>query len=120
MITVLGRAEAFVNSFDQQRDQGQVALRLDYFNNMWTMLEEVQGQLEDIEDSEEGRQSNADVRADFEPRLFQIKADLISKLPAINQQARIPPWYSSTCFYSCWVKTSSGIRWGLYAVAWVS
>ncbi|XP_062710264.1 uncharacterized protein LOC134288685 [Aedes albopictus] len=90
MITALGRAEAFLDAFNAQRDGGQVRLRLEYLNNMWTTLEEVQGQLEDIEDTEEGRQQHASVRADFEPRLFAIKADLISKLPVVNQQARIP------------------------------
>ncbi|XP_062540880.1 uncharacterized protein LOC134208936 [Armigeres subalbatus] len=53
MITALGRAEAFVADFDEQRDQGQVAIRLEYLNNMWTTLEEVQGQLEDIECGEQ-------------------------------------------------------------------
>ncbi|XP_065075451.1 uncharacterized protein LOC135699156 [Ochlerotatus camptorhynchus] len=90
MITALGRAEAFVNSFDEQRDRMQVSIRLEYLNNMWATLEEVQGQLEDIEDGDEGRQVNANVRAEFEPRLFRIKADLISKLPVVTQQARIP------------------------------
>ncbi|XP_065092160.1 uncharacterized protein LOC135713002 [Ochlerotatus camptorhynchus] len=90
MITALGRAEAFVNFFDEQRDRMQVPIRLEYLNNMWATLEEVQGQLEDSEDSEEGRQSNAGIRADFEPRLFRIKADLISRLPVVTQQARIP------------------------------
>ncbi|XP_062699619.1 uncharacterized protein LOC134284635 [Aedes albopictus] len=90
MITALGRAEAFLDSFDEQRDGGQVTLRLEYLNAMWTSLEEVQGQLEDIEDTEEGRQEHADVRANFEPRLFSIKADLISKLPVVTQQARSP------------------------------
>ncbi|XP_062542527.1 uncharacterized protein LOC134210502 [Armigeres subalbatus] len=94
MITALGRAEAFVADFDEQRDQGQVAIRLEYLNNMWTTLEEVQGQLEDIECGEQGRQVNADIRANFEPRLFQIKAALLSKLPVLNQ-ARIPESSSS-------------------------
>ncbi|XP_053691504.1 uncharacterized protein LOC128740017 [Sabethes cyaneus] len=95
-MTALGRAEAFVNSFDAERDQAQVSIRLEYLNSMWASLEEVQGQLEDSEDTEEGRQINADIRADFEPRLFQIRADLISKLPVSSLPARIPENSSHT------------------------
>lgn len=57
---------------------------------MWATLEEIQGQLEDTEETEEGRQIHRDVRANFEPRLFRIKADMISKVSVLNQNARIP------------------------------
>ncbi|XP_062556903.1 uncharacterized protein LOC134221733 [Armigeres subalbatus] len=90
MIDALGRAEAFIQTYDEQRDQAQVPIRLEYLNSMWATLEEVQAQLEDSEEAEEGRQSHRDVRASFEPRLFKIKADLIAKLPVIIQNARIP------------------------------
>ncbi|XP_062541360.1 uncharacterized protein LOC134209392 [Armigeres subalbatus] len=90
MIDALGRAGAFIQTYDEQRDQAQVPIRLEYLNSMWATLEEVQTQLEDSEEAEEGRQSHRDVRASFEPRLFKIKADLIAKLPVIIQNARIP------------------------------
>ncbi|XP_065085954.1 uncharacterized protein LOC135707972 [Ochlerotatus camptorhynchus] len=90
MLDALGRAEAFIEAYDEQRDRPQVPIRLEYFNSMWAALEEVQGQLEDREETEEGRQFHRAVRANFEPRLFTIKADLISKLPVLNQPARIP------------------------------
>ncbi|XP_055614812.1 uncharacterized protein LOC129761130 [Toxorhynchites rutilus septentrionalis] len=77
MIAALGRAEAFLVGYDEQRDQSQVQLRLEYLDLMWASLEQVQGQLEDIETTEEG--------------------SLISKLPnspPINSQ--VPPPSLST------------------------
>ncbi|XP_055623510.1 uncharacterized protein LOC129766935 [Toxorhynchites rutilus septentrionalis] len=90
MMDALGRAEEFILHYDEQRDQAQVPIRLEYLNNMWATLEEVQAQLEDLEQTEEGRQINREIRADFEPRLFRIKADLSSKLNVIHQASRIP------------------------------
>ncbi|XP_062545980.1 uncharacterized protein LOC134212282 [Armigeres subalbatus] len=55
MIDALGRAEAFIQTYDEQRDQAQVPIRLEYLNSMWATLEEVQAQLEDSEEAEEDR-----------------------------------------------------------------
>ncbi|XP_055590334.1 uncharacterized protein LOC129742461 [Uranotaenia lowii] len=82
LIASLGRAEVFIDGYDEQRDQPQVKIRLEYFDSMWTALEQVQGELEDTEATEEGRTQNAELRANFEPRLFKVKGDLMSKLPA--------------------------------------
>lgn len=92
MLAALGRAEAFINEYVEQRDQAQVRLRLEYLDSMWASLEEIQGQLEDTEMTNEGRAHNAAVRAYFEPRLFRIKGELISRLPpppSVN--AQVPP-----------------------------
>ncbi|XP_062542425.1 uncharacterized protein LOC134210390 [Armigeres subalbatus] len=97
MIAALGRAEAFLEAYDEQRDQSQVRLRLEYFDSMWKSLEQVQGQLEDSETESEGRAQHAAIRADFEPRLFRIKGDLISKLPVSPiTNAQIPQSSLST------------------------
>ncbi|XP_058816947.1 uncharacterized protein LOC131680245 [Topomyia yanbarensis] len=91
MITALSRAEAFIADFNIERDQIQVALRLQYLDKMWATLEAVQGQLEDIETTNEGKRLLADVRANFEPRLFKTKASLIAKLPSQNGNVSVPP-----------------------------
>ncbi|XP_055622077.1 uncharacterized protein LOC129765689 [Toxorhynchites rutilus septentrionalis] len=92
MIAALGRAEAFLAGYISDRDQLQVPLRLEYLNSMWNTLEEVQAQLEDTEINYEGMARNAEIRADFESRLFAIKANLLAKLPApLSDNARIPP-----------------------------
>ncbi|XP_062557323.1 uncharacterized protein LOC134222195 [Armigeres subalbatus] len=99
MIAALGRAEAFLEAYDEQRDQSQVRLRLEYLDSMWKSLEQVQGQLEDSEATSEGRVQHAATRADFEPRLFRIKGDLISKLPVspiTNAQVPQPPLSTSS------------------------
>ncbi|XP_058448970.1 uncharacterized protein LOC131428928 [Malaya genurostris] len=98
MLESLGRAEVFLQNFDARRDGEQVPLRLEYFNNMWTSLEEVQAELEDGATTAEGRAEHATVRAEFEPRLFIIKAGLISKMPPLPTNANIPqpPHVTST------------------------
>ncbi|XP_062715282.1 uncharacterized protein LOC134291500 [Aedes albopictus] len=99
LLAALGRAEAFATGYDVQRDQAQLPLRLEYLNGVWNNLESVQSQLEDSETTEEGRAYHANVRAEFEPRLFEIKASLISKLPppsAFGAQVPQPPQVSST------------------------
>ncbi|XP_062542224.1 uncharacterized protein LOC134210202 [Armigeres subalbatus] len=78
MITALGRAEAFVADFDEQRDQGQVAIRLEYLNNMWTTLEEVQGQLEDIECGEQAFHKFHSLRAALTCEAAPLIASLAS------------------------------------------
>ncbi|XP_055633833.1 uncharacterized protein LOC129774162 [Toxorhynchites rutilus septentrionalis] len=59
MIAALGRAEAFLVGYDEQRDQSQIQLRLEYLDSMWASLEQVQGQLEDIETTEEALKGEA-------------------------------------------------------------
>ncbi|XP_058817006.1 uncharacterized protein LOC131680301 [Topomyia yanbarensis] len=97
LLAALGRAEAFAAGYDAQRDHTQVTLRLEYLNGVWNNLETVQAQLEDNETTDEGRAEHAATRASFEPRLFEIKASLISKLPPIpNNRSPVPPHVSST------------------------
>lgn len=99
LLAALGRAEAFVTGYDAERDQAQLPLRLDYLNGVWNNLEAVQSQLEDGETTDEGRTENENIRAEFEPRLFEIKASLIRKLPSPSViAAQVPqhPQVSST------------------------
>ncbi|XP_058456550.1 uncharacterized protein LOC131433948 [Malaya genurostris] len=97
LLAALGRAEDFDAAYDAHRDQGQVSLRLEYLNGVWSNLESVQAQLEDIEITDEGRTEHAAVRAEFEPRLFTIKASLMSKLsPIPTDRSPVPPHVSST------------------------
>ncbi|XP_053698514.1 uncharacterized protein LOC128745463 [Sabethes cyaneus] len=102
LLASLGRAEAFDADFDVQRDQTQVTLRLQYLSGIWDNLEAVQAQLEDIEASPEGQAEHAAARADFESRLFAIKASLISKLPSVPASQSPQPSRSSS--------TLSGIK----------
>ncbi|XP_065082416.1 uncharacterized protein LOC135704829 [Ochlerotatus camptorhynchus] len=90
ILTSLGRAEAFMSGYIAERDEAQVPLRISHVDNIWASLEAVQAQLEDLEASEEGRAMHADVRADYETRLFSIKASLISKMPPTSVNARNP------------------------------
>ncbi|XP_058840273.1 uncharacterized protein LOC131695773 [Topomyia yanbarensis] len=101
MLEALGRAEAFLRDFNAQRDGQQVPLRLEYLNRMWTSLEEVQAQLEDGD--VEGRAEHAAIRADFEPRLFSIKAAFISYSPPLSVNAGNPQPLHAT-------STLSGIK----------
>ncbi|XP_053698821.1 uncharacterized protein LOC128745769 [Sabethes cyaneus] len=102
LLASLSRAEAFDADFDVQRDQTQVTLRLQYLSGIWDNLEAVQAQLEDIEASPEGQAEHAAARADFESRLFTIKASLISKLPSVPASQSPQPSRSSS--------TLSGIK----------
>ncbi|XP_058448934.1 uncharacterized protein LOC131428891 [Malaya genurostris] len=79
MMDALGRAEAFLENYDEHRDAAQVPLRLEYLNNMWTTLEEIQAQLEDETTDEGGKAQHASIRVNFEPRLFTIKASFLTK-----------------------------------------
>ncbi|XP_055527796.1 uncharacterized protein LOC129720358 [Wyeomyia smithii] len=97
MITALGRAEAFMVGYSDQRDAPQVPLRLEYINNIWATLNEVQAELEACADTDEGMAVHEIVRADFESRLFSIKASLITKLPPlpVNPAYPQPPHVST-------------------------
>ncbi|XP_055522546.1 uncharacterized protein LOC129716732 [Wyeomyia smithii] len=53
MIAALGRAEAFLVGYSDQRDAPQVPLRLEYINNIWATLNEVQAELEAYADTDE-------------------------------------------------------------------
>ncbi|XP_058811185.1 uncharacterized protein LOC131676075 [Topomyia yanbarensis] len=90
MIGALGRAEAFLVDYNAQRDEPQVLLRLEHLNSIWAALEEIQTELETEATDQEGRAQHDAVRADFEPRLFTIKASLITKLPALPGNASNP------------------------------
>ncbi|XP_062713302.1 uncharacterized protein LOC134290244 [Aedes albopictus] len=91
LLTSLGRAEAFVSGYEAGRDEAQLPLRISHIDNIWASLEAVQVELEDLAETEEGRAMHADVRADYEPRLFSIKASLMSKLPPpTSSNARNP------------------------------
>ncbi|XP_058840343.1 uncharacterized protein LOC131695821 [Topomyia yanbarensis] len=89
VVEALGRAEAFLEDYIAERDQAQVQLRLEYLDTMWTTLEEVQAELEAEAIDDEGRAHHASIRANFEPRLFTIKASLLTKLPQLPD-ASIP------------------------------
>ncbi|XP_055523135.1 uncharacterized protein LOC129717295 [Wyeomyia smithii] len=97
MIAALGRAEAFLVGYSDQRDAPQVPLRLEYINNIWATLNEVQAELEAYADTDEGMAVHEIVRADFESRLFAIKASLITKLPPlpVNPAYPQPPHVST-------------------------
>ncbi|XP_058448694.1 uncharacterized protein LOC131428666 [Malaya genurostris] len=97
LLTSLGRAEVFAEEYVAARDESQVPLRLEYITSVWNNLESVQAQLEDNETDQEGKAEHAAVRANFEPRLFQIKASLLSMLtPLPNDRSPQPPRVSST------------------------
>ncbi|XP_058827602.1 uncharacterized protein LOC131687527 [Topomyia yanbarensis] len=97
LLAALGRAEVFAVEYNALRDESQVPLRLEYLNGIWNNLETVQAELEDNETNEDGKVEHAAVRADFEPRLFKIKACLISKLsPLPNDRSPQPSRVSST------------------------
>ncbi|XP_055621928.1 uncharacterized protein LOC129765548 [Toxorhynchites rutilus septentrionalis] len=54
LLTTLGRAEAFVENYDAERDQAQVQMRITHLDNMYSNLESIQQDLEDLEDEGEG------------------------------------------------------------------
>ncbi|XP_055528061.1 uncharacterized protein LOC129720597 [Wyeomyia smithii] len=97
MIAALGRAEAFLVGYSDQRDAPQVPLRLEYINNIWATLNEVQAELEAYADTDEGMAVHEIVRAEFESRLFSIEASLITKLPPlpVNPAYPQPPHVST-------------------------
>ncbi|XP_053685671.1 uncharacterized protein LOC128735203 [Sabethes cyaneus] len=88
LIDSLGRAEAFLAEYDISRDQNQVQLRLSHLDNVWANLDQVQLSIEDMETSKEGRALHDEVRAMYEPRLFTIKANLLTKLTPLIDNAR--------------------------------
>ncbi|XP_055527072.1 uncharacterized protein LOC129719702 [Wyeomyia smithii] len=90
LIDCLGRAEAFLAEYEAERDQSQAQLRISHLDNLWANLEQVQMSLEDMEAATEGRMLHDEVRAMFEPRLFAIKANLLTKLTPLLDNARIP------------------------------
>ncbi|XP_055617896.1 uncharacterized protein LOC129763133 [Toxorhynchites rutilus septentrionalis] len=103
LLASLGRAENFLAEFDSQRDQIQLHVRLERLEKLWDDLESTQDQLEEIETTDEGRKMQEKIRANFEPRLFIIKANLASKLSSLVTDTRPPqPTYTNS--------TLSGIK----------
>ncbi|XP_053698923.1 uncharacterized protein LOC128745882 [Sabethes cyaneus] len=84
LVASLERTARFVENYSAERDAGQVQLRLENLNTVWTGLENVQIQLEDLEDTSEGMTNNLQFRSDNETRFFQVKATLQSYLPVVS------------------------------------
>ncbi|XP_055543216.1 uncharacterized protein LOC129728785 [Wyeomyia smithii] len=84
LVASLGRAEQFVENYAAERDAGQVQLRLENLDTVWMGLEDVQTQLEDLEDTNEGMVLNLQFRSHYETRFFQIKAALQSHVSKAN------------------------------------
>ncbi|XP_062713374.1 uncharacterized protein LOC134290289 [Aedes albopictus] len=92
LLASLGRAEQFMAQYQEDRDKLEVELRLENLDVIWQGLEDVQAELEEMEEGNEGMVRNLSYRSNFEPLLFKIKAFLRSKLPApINVNGNLPP-----------------------------
>ncbi|XP_058828191.1 uncharacterized protein LOC131688061 [Topomyia yanbarensis] len=81
LLASLSRAEQFMERYNEERDKLEASIRLENLNMLWQALEEVQTELEDGEETNEGLVRNLNFRAHFEPMLFKIKAFLCSKIP---------------------------------------
>lgn len=83
LLASLNRAELFLQEYEADRDTLQVAIRLENLESLWLKLEETQTALEELETCNEAMVMNLKFRSDFEPKLFAIKAGLLSKLPPV-------------------------------------
>ncbi|XP_055623484.1 uncharacterized protein LOC129766910 [Toxorhynchites rutilus septentrionalis] len=91
LIATLGRAEAFVANFNEDRDLPQVQLRIERLDELWRKLEDVQESLVELEEEGEGRREHEEIHAGIESRLFLIKSNLLSKLSSpLTDNSRIP------------------------------
>ncbi|XP_062539284.1 uncharacterized protein LOC134207594 [Armigeres subalbatus] len=91
MIAALGRAEAFIEGYDEQRDQSQVGLRLEYFDSMWKSLEQVQGQLEDTETTSEVDNPNYTCLIEFLQRRIRVLESISVNHHHSNSNTTVQP-----------------------------
>ncbi|XP_058828052.1 uncharacterized protein LOC131687963 [Topomyia yanbarensis] len=91
LLASLSRAQQFLQGYVADRDALQVAIRLENLEVLWQGLEDTQTALEEMETDNEAMVRNLQFRSDFEPKLFEIKAGLLGKLPpAINSINELP------------------------------
>ncbi|XP_055522910.1 uncharacterized protein LOC129717092 [Wyeomyia smithii] len=100
LLSSLERAGQFITTYQDERDQLEVPLRLENLDTIWRELDELQAALEATEESSEGMSQNNEIRAKFEGQYFRIKAGLISKLPSdipdTSASQPSPPMVSSS------------------------
>ncbi|XP_058813142.1 uncharacterized protein LOC131677376 [Topomyia yanbarensis] len=94
LIASIGRAEQFVKNYLVERDAGQVSIRIEHLDTVWMGLDEVQSELENMEETNEGMAQNLQIRSHYETSYFQIKAALKSYLPLSPSTNVIPQAYS--------------------------
>ncbi|XP_055542672.1 uncharacterized protein LOC129728269 [Wyeomyia smithii] len=90
LLASIHRTNSFLQEYVPERDSFEVALRLENLEVLWQGLEEVQSELEILEITNGAMVRNLQFRSDFEPKLFRIKAGLISKIPASPSAAHLP------------------------------
>ncbi|XP_058128506.1 uncharacterized protein LOC131292787, partial [Anopheles ziemanni] len=82
LLVSLSRYESFVRDFQQDRDLVEVEARISKFERLCEDLEKLQQELEDGATTEEEVKQNEALRADFEPRLIRVEAELKAKRPS--------------------------------------
>lgn len=81
IIDSISRIEDFLQHFDYDRDQHELAIRSARLDTLMDEFETVQGEYETFEDSESFVAANIDLRANMEEKFFRIKGGLLSKIP---------------------------------------
>ncbi|XP_058822232.1 uncharacterized protein LOC131683878 [Topomyia yanbarensis] len=91
LLASLGRADQFLQRYQEERDGFEVAIRLENLEEIWRELCEIQLEIEDGETSNEGMMLNLSYRSSFETQYFKIKAGMRSKLALqISQSGNLP------------------------------
>lgn len=96
MISALGRVEAFLQTFNAETDQAQLELRIVQLDGLWAKMENIQDELEQCEENEEGMAVHEGIRDDFESRFFKIKSLLLSKSVNLTGNSRVPTHTATT------------------------
>ncbi|XP_058827183.1 uncharacterized protein LOC131687148 [Topomyia yanbarensis] len=81
LLASINRADQFLQGYEADRDVLELNLRIENLEVLWQGLEEAQAELEELETTNEGMVRNLQFHAEFEPKLFRIKAGLLSKMP---------------------------------------
>lgn len=76
LLAQLGRAEQFIVQYEDGRDELEMLLRIESLDVLWASLEEAQSALENLETTNDGKATNLQFRASYEPKLFRIKDNL--------------------------------------------
>lgn len=81
IIDSFSRIENFLQDFNYDRDQHELAIRLEKLDTLMSDFEAIQGEYETLDDSESFVAANVALRASMEEKFFRIKGGLLSKLP---------------------------------------
>ncbi|XP_062558239.1 uncharacterized protein LOC134223119 [Armigeres subalbatus] len=77
------RIEEFLDNYNQEQDSQQVAIRLSRLDKLMDTFEDIQGEYETFDESDEFVKHNMGVRAKVEEQFFRVKGGLTSLMPSV-------------------------------------